>query len=111
MIAYTEADAVEFIDRVAALVDGAVAWASPDQVSVVRINNWFGPRWLAFSGQLLGALGVHSTKNLTIPPFNPSRVMSEQHWARDEAGRAYQRVASGTSLHTEQPSADNFKRQ
>jgi hypothetical protein len=43
---------------------------------LVKINNWFGPNWLRFSGKMLGAVGVWKEK-LTVPPFVPNRVVSD----------------------------------
>lgn len=84
--------------------------AHPEQLYVVRIDNWFGDRWAGFAGKILGAAGVHHHDNPTLPPFVPSRVVrqdcfrfspDEQRWVRDESAEA---------LHIEQPSEANFRR-
>src|SRR5262249_54069328 len=66
--------------------------------------NWFGKRWLGFSGKALGALGVRK-KKLTLPPFNPSRVVSQRRFIESgtPAGRRKQ-------LHVWQRSGENLQR-
>jgi hypothetical protein len=49
---------------------GAEEAINTKQTYVVKIDNWFGKRWLGFSGKALGALGVRK-KKLTLPPFHP----------------------------------------
>ena len=92
-------DAAPFIDRVRALATGVVRMHGPQNLVITRIDNWFGPKWLAFSGKLLGALGV-AKKDLTLPPFVPSRVVWQHDYQRDDDG-TYQRSDAGQPLHIE----------
>jgi len=75
---------------------------------VTRIDHWFNYKWLGFSGKILGILGIHRLKRLTIPPFMPRRVTSHQAYTRD-ASNSYQ-VASVSPLHRLQQSSDNLTR-
>ncbi len=88
----------------------AAAVADPDisAAFTVRIRGWFGPRWLAFSGKALGAVGV-SRADITVPPFVPSRVVAITYLIRARDGS----FASGPApfiLHPQQASASNLSR-
>ena len=52
-----EDDDAEFVVLVQRLIHGVVATSKSKDYCVVRIDNWFGERWLNFSGKTLGALG------------------------------------------------------
>ncbi len=82
MVQYTKPEATddsEFLDFVDATVVGVEEAINTKQTYVVKIDNWFGKRWLGFSGKALGALGVRITK-LTLPAFTPSRVLSQRRF-------------------------------
>ena len=98
----------EFLKRVDALAI-RVASLRPRQIFVVRIDNWFGKRWLGFAGKLLGALGVGFPEDLVVPPFVPNRVV-EQACYELSAGGEYVPVGSGTPIHIDQRSSDNLRR-
>ena len=70
----------------------------------MKIDNWFGKRWLRFSGKSLGAIGVHKRK-LTLPPFIPSRVVSQRRFwiPGTQPGRH-------PHLHVYQRSGENLQR-
>jgi hypothetical protein len=97
-------DAARFLDWVQATVVGVEAAINTDQSYVVKIDNWFGKRWLGFSGKALGGLGVRKEK-LTLPPFIPSRVVSQRRFyeGAPPAGRSKQ-------LHVWQRSGENLQR-
>ncbi len=62
---------------------------NPDEISVVRIKNWFDHKWLNYSGKKILKYDTKTfpgipfviepfwNKEITIPPFNPNRVLSE----------------------------------
>jgi hypothetical protein len=87
-------DAPKFIAEVQNLVDGLLRTYAPPAVVILKINNWFGPRWLKFSGKALGALGVWK-KRLTIPPFVPNRVVSQVTYA----GASYDEIVVRNPIH------------
>ena len=74
-------------------------------VKIVRVDNWFGPKWLEFSGKMLGALGTWRAK-LTVPPFVPNRIRFEHHYRRNDDG-AYSQVEVA-KLHGARSSGDNL---
>ena len=51
-------DAPDFIGHVEQVVNGVVRRHLPETLVLIKINNWFGSKWLGFSGKALGALGV-----------------------------------------------------
>ena len=71
--------ASRYLDWVEAAVVGVEEAIKTDQAFLVKIDNWFGKRWLGFSGKALGALGVRKEK-LTLPPFIPSRLVSQRRF-------------------------------
>jgi hypothetical protein len=74
-------DSAEFIRKVQALVVGVARDYMPARLYVIRIDNWFGPKWMHFAGKFTAgkdfAIGVHK-KILHVPPFVPHRVVAEQ---------------------------------
>lgn len=93
-----------YLEWVEAAVSGVVRTMDLERWFVVKIDNWFGKRWLGFSGKTLGALGVRKEK-LTLPPFVPSRVVSQyQHW------RAGTHSGRHPGFHVYQPSGENLHR-
>ncbi len=104
-----ETDDETFIEIVSDVVNGMLLATKVAGVSVVKIRDWFGPKWLGFSGKKLGALGI-SAARLTIPPFHPNRVLSQKFYAYHADSLAYEKVWPPFLLHIHQHSEDNFKR-
>jgi hypothetical protein len=94
-------DAPDFIRQVEHLVNGLLRRHAPSSLVLVKIDNWFGSRWLGFAGKTLGALGVWSkpyklpADNITIPPFVPSRVVSQRRFASP----TYEEIDNGKPIH------------
>ena len=93
-------DAPDFITNIEELVNGLLAVEAPSSLRLIKIDNWFGPKWLGFSGKILGALGVSMAK-LTIPPFVPNRVVSE----REFSGPLYSEIEDAGLIHLSLPSS------
>jgi hypothetical protein len=87
-----------FVAIVERVVDGLLQRDTPPSLVLVKIDNWFGPKWLSFSGKALGAIAVWKA-TLTIPPFVPNRVVYQKRYAAP----TYQEVDSGKPLHSEIP--------
>ena len=77
------------------------------QFRIIRIDNWFGPKWHGFSGKALGAVGI-AKQRLTVPPFVPSRVESEELWVRKD--ESYVRLDKFSPLHKRISSEGNLRR-
>ncbi len=100
-------DAPEFLEFVQAVVSGAISCYRPRRFRIVRLDNWFGPKWLGFSGKRLGALATRKER-LTVPPFVPRRVVEETQWERTEQG--FRPTVPEEPLHRRAPSARNLQR-
>lgn len=107
MTTYTESESLddpEFLTWVEKIIAGVERRFETDQCYVVRINNWFGQRWLGFSGKSLGALRI-SKLRLTLPPFVPSRVVSQHRFLSEGT-----RPGPQQRLHMWQRSGENLQR-
>jgi hypothetical protein len=101
-------DSPVFAAEARSRISAAVADPGVASVFIVRIRGWFGPRWLAFSGKALGALGV-SRSDITVPPFVPARITSLVYLTRGENG-SFQEAPVPFVLHPRQPSGRNLSR-
>ena len=62
MPTYTKPDSnddPEFLAWVEAVIQGVEETIETEDSYVVKIDKWFGSRWLGFSGKAMGTLGVH----------------------------------------------------
>jgi hypothetical protein len=105
-------DSLEFIALVEQLCLGVVFRFNPKQFVVIKIDNWFGSKWLGFSGKVLGAMGSwnkpqdHPATEIRIPPFVPNRVVSERWFSAP----SYDEVPSDKSIHKQMPSSEALGR-
>lgn len=95
-----EGDSVEFIEKVRAITAGVVRDHESKRLCMVRIDNWFGPKWMKFAGKFTAgkgfAVGVHKAR-LHVPPFVPARVVAE----RVLAGPAFEESVTAAALHVD----------
>ena len=66
-----KSDAVSSVCEISAVIRGAVQTVQPSEVIVIKVYNWFGPKWLGFSHKMMGLAGVTGWENFTIPPSKP----------------------------------------
>lgn len=94
------------------IVDGAVNSAvhrgNPGEVYVVEMDGWFDYKWQKFSGTVMHEVAIWSD-TLTVPPFHPSRVLSEKYFRLIPELGLYER-APAKPLHIHQASAQNLQR-
>jgi hypothetical protein len=102
-------DEPDFVHAVEAVVLGVLSVAKPREAYLVKVDSWFGEKWLAFSHKELGALAIIST-DLRIPPFVPSRVVHERYFVRDDERDDYVSAEAPLALHVRQPSRTNAGR-
>ncbi|MDC8002968.1 hypothetical protein POV27_02835 [Aureisphaera galaxeae] len=93
-IKFDDTDAEGFKELVEAVVDNLIKTFNPDEISVVRIKNWFDHKWLNYSGKRITkyntdtypsipfVLEPYWNEEITIPPFNPNRVLSELRYSK-----------------------------
>ena len=95
-----QGDSGEFMRKVQALVVGVARDYEPARLYVVRIDNWFGPKWMHFAGKFTAgkgfAIDVHKT-TLHVPPFVPHRAVAERVFA----GPNFNEVVIKPPLHIE----------
>jgi hypothetical protein len=114
-VAMEPGDSVEFMAKVRALAIGVALNYEPARLYVIRIDNWFGPKWMHFAGKFVvgkrprgyptAAIGVHKTR-LHVPPFVPSRVVGQAVFV----GPEYEETLPAKPLHIECPSNQALSR-
>lgn len=102
-------DADAFLAYAEALVAGLCTLYRPVQLHAIKIDNWFGPKWLRFSGKMFGIVGVQRHK-LTLPPFVPNRVVFEQTFERVGEAELYRVAKAQRLFHIAQKSPQNLNR-
>jgi hypothetical protein len=121
-IAIDNSDDFGFIETLNAVVSGVVATHVPQHVWIVRIDNWFDHKWLKFSGHGAVASNIPIDRwdtvkatfyrdKITLPPFNPNRVISQCSYLR--SGNGYSEVPLPYLPHSteRQHSNENLHRQ
>jgi hypothetical protein len=102
-ISMQQGDSAEFIEKARTIAIGVAQEYEPARLYVIRIDNWFGPKWMHFAGKFTAgkgaAIGVHKTP-LHVPPFVPHRVVGERVFA----GPDYEKTVAAAPLHIEIPS-------
>ena len=95
-----QGDSSEFMRKVQTIVIGVARDYEPARLYVIRIDNWFGPKWMRFTGKLsVGKhfyAGIHKV-TLHVPPFVPHRVVAERVFA----GPNYDETVARPPLHIE----------
>lgn len=93
-IKFDTTDAKGFKDIVEAIINSLFKTFNPDEISIIRIKNWFDHKWLNYSGKRVlkyntqtqpsipFVLEPYWNKEITIPPFNPNRVISELRYRK-----------------------------
>jgi hypothetical protein len=104
-----QGDSAEFMEKARVLAIGVARYYEPARLYVIRIDNWFGPRWMHFAGKYTAgkgfAIGLHKAR-LHVPPFVPSRVLGQRVFV----GPDYEKTVSASSLHIECPSKHALSR-
>src|SRR5437868_4087743 len=71
----SEYDDVAFLSLVQRIVNGAVAALHVREIYLVHVDNWFDHKWLGWRSR--------RGTELSVPPFDPNRVRSEEHFIWD----------------------------
>lgn len=109
-------DASEFVDLVEHTVNGILRRYSPAVLLLIKIDNWFGSRWLGFTGKLLGISGltINTIDNsaakiadkIVIPPFVPERVVSQRRFVAPD----FEEMEAGEPVHLHISSGEAMRR-
>ncbi len=102
-------DADAFVAYAEFLFAGICTLYRPVQLHAIKIDNWFSPKWLRFSGKMFGIVGVQRHK-LTLPPFVPNRVVFEQTFERVGEAELYRVAKAQRVFHIAQKSPQNLNR-
>ncbi len=113
MIAFIDIQADDdpvFIGFLNRLLHGNAERAKPDELVLVRIDNWFDHKWCAFAGQHYTAAETglpvdfferhaqwRSATEVTVPPFAPGRIVWQRRLNR--AGSYYAETGERPPLH------------
>ncbi len=109
-----QGDSAEFIGKARAIATGVAQDYEPARLYVIRIDNWFGPRWIGFAGTFTVGrvgrfppigMGVHKTR-LHVPPFIPHRVVAQRVFV----GPDFEETLAAEPLHIECPSNEALTR-
>ena len=100
-------DDERFSAAATAVINGTAHTYHAADVIVVKVDNWFGSKWLGFSHKMLGVLSVHRRKDFPIPPFRPSRIVLQQRFARDDDLSPLVEIDFDVPLHVQQESPEN----
>src|SRR5215217_6957356 len=96
-----------FLNKVDALVTALIRRCVPDELYLIRVDDWFDHKWLGYSGRgrvrfdvapLEVALDELSQDRLTFPPFTPKRIVTEHYFVRTTKGH-FQEQASPQRVH------------
>lgn len=98
-----------FVPLVERALNNALQFTSPKEVYVIRINGWFDYKWQEFAGTLMHEIAIWRHNKLRLPPFNPTRVLSERYF-RVGPDLANFEATPAKLLHIHQPSAENLSR-
>jgi hypothetical protein len=102
-------DSPAFIARVESFLALAVQ-TRPANLILIRIDNWFGERWVGFGGKFSGLAGIRFMHNLVLPPFVPSRVVQQVCYCFSASDQQYVREQCAAPIHIEQASSENLRR-
>ena len=98
----------EFASIVECALNNAVQHSNPREIYVVQVDGWFDYKWQQFSGTVMHEIAIWRDR-LTVPPFHPSRILSERYFRlRSDLGRYA--AALEKPLHINQASAENLRR-
>ena len=103
-------DDPQFLTQVRSILIGCLIEYTPTEVYVIRIRDCFDYKWCYFSGKSLGAIGVSDFCNLTLPPFVPNRVLSQDHYVRTAMDALVYKPSDAHPIHIHQASEANHKR-
>ena len=78
-----------------------------EEAYLVTVKGWFDYKWKSFAGTLMHEIAIWRG-DLRIPPFHPSRILSERRFQVHEKG--LQEIDLSRPLHIAQASADNLGR-
>ncbi|WP_192822409.1 hypothetical protein [Rufibacter sp. LB8] len=101
-------DSLAFLEKVEQIILDRVLLWTPDELYITCIDNWFDSKWLGFSGTIMHEISIRQLVEVTLPPFNPNRVVGSDLYLNE--GKHYIRNEIKRPLHIYQNSTSNLKR-
>lgn len=93
----TELDDADFLLLAQRIANGAIVDLQVREVFLVHVDNWFDFKWLGW-----WSWGDDACKRLVVPPFNPNRVLTQEHYVREGNRERWKHIGSGNPLHVRQ---------
>jgi hypothetical protein len=114
LVAYTDRmriapdldDAPDLVKQVERVANGVIRLHAPETLVLIQIDNFFGSKWLGFSGKPLGGISIWFNPSynpaaiVRIPPFVPNRVVSQRRFSAP----TYEESDCGEPIHQRMPS-------
>lgn len=88
-----------FVAIVEQILDNTLQLHQPAEVYVVLIDNWFDHKWLEFGSNKNDGDGSGWRPKLMLPPFEPSRVLSQSHFQTHSSAPSLYEISSSNPLH------------
>ena len=107
-------DSLEFITIIESIISNLIVQFNVDDICIIKVKNWFDHKWLNYSGKSIihfeetthpdkVAITNNWKKRITIPPFNPNRILYEKLIQRkDHSNPRFEKL-----IHNRQRSTDN----
>ena len=113
----TVKDDSQFISIIKNIITNILEQRKPEEIYIFKLDNWFDHKWLNYSG--LGVisdtgedevkLGEFRKRKTTIPPFNPTRIVSSKYYLLNKVN-IYQEQSMPKQIHRDQQSQQNIHR-
>lgn len=104
-ISSNDNDDSEFLETVERLFNGWIRNHAPDEIYLIKVDNWFDFKWRAFEGKKVGAVGSWNEEELRIPPFIPDRILEQSYFRK--LNEVYENL-DVPDMHIYQTSSDNI---
>ena len=88
-----------FVAIVEQILDNTLQLHQPSDVYVVLIDNWFDHKWLEFDSNRNDSDAFGWRVKLMLPPFEPSRVLSQSYFQRHPSTPSFYEASSSNPLH------------
>ncbi len=109
LITCNETDDSGFIAGVGKILADKIYEFNPGELFITYVNNWFDSKWLKFSGTKLHEVSIWKLVEVTVPPFNPNRIIFSKTFIKTKNGFDLTNP-DNQNLHVIQKSSANLNR-
>jgi hypothetical protein len=89
----------EFLGIAESVLNNLLRINRPTDVYVVLIDNWFDHKWLEFESHRKDNDALGWRKKLSLPRFEPSRVINQSHFHADASNETTYQAYDSKPLH------------